>query len=117
MNNKDKLLFLIEEAEKNLEKLKRQLLEENYDDFEIWHKYETNKNTYNYLLGVGSPLRKYLDTHFSWVYQCRYMKIDLEWVLESMEILLDDGEITRTEIEEMKLYLLSINFGELTINW
>ena len=100
-----RLINFIEQGQKRIDDAKVKLVGET-DDFEIWRKYGI-KNDYRFLLGVDKP----------WIYEERYRTIDVEWMLYSLQDLLDIGEITEYEVEEIKSAMMKSNFGSMSIDW
>ena len=110
-----RLINFIEQGQKRIDDAKVKLVGET-DDFEIWRKYGI-KNDYRFLLGVDNPIRQFLDKHKPWIYEERYRTIDVEWMLYSLQDLLDIGEITEYEVEEIKSAMMKSNFGSMSIDW
>lgn len=117
MNNDeiDRLIKFIEEGQKRIDGAKVKLVSET-NDFEIWKKYSI-KHDYKFLLGIDNPIRLLLDNHINWIYEERYTVIDVDWILYSLQDLLDEGKITEYEVEEIKNTMMKINFGSMKIDW
>ena len=110
-----RLIDFIEQGQKRIDDAKVKLVSEA-NDFEIWRKYGI-KHTYRFLLGVDNPIRQFLDKYKPWIYEERYRTIDVEWILYSLQDLLDIGEITEYEVEEIKNAMMKSNFGSMNIDW
>ena len=53
----------------------------------------------------------------SWLVNWLFCTIDVEWMLYSLQDLLDIGEITEYEVEEIKSAMMKSNFGSMSIDW
>lgn len=114
---KQDLINFIEEGQKRIDSAKRKLVETT-DSFDIWLKYGIDKQEYPFLLGRDNPIRIYFDEYFDWMYsECRYMTIDIHWILESLEEMLIEGKIDQDYVDEMKETLRRSNFGSMCIDW
>lgn len=84
--------------------------------FDIWLRF-ADKHRYKYLLGINTPIGRFIDTYCSWITKERYRILELEMILDAIEELVKRGEMTLVEAEELKVYLQKINFGSMIINW
>lgn len=114
--NVQELINYIEEGQKRINSAKKKLVEST-NDFEIWLRYCEDKTHYKFIFGADTPLMKLLSEYCEWILSNRYSEIDIYWVVEILNSLLQEGFITEEEVTTMKIYLHKINFGSMKINW
>lgn len=111
----ERLIDYIEQGQKRIDSAKIKLVSEA-NDFNIWYKYGI-KHHYSYLLGINNPIRQFISKYCYWIYEERYRVIDVDWILYTMQDLLDVGEITEYEVEIIKDAIMEANFGSMKIDW
>ena len=78
--------------------------------------YRSTKATRKYKVSNDLQFRQ-IDNLRKAIYEERYRTIDVEWMLYSLQDLLDIGEITEYEVEKIKSAMMKSNFGSMSIDW
>lgn len=128
MNNKqylseeelEKLIKYIDSGEERLKDAKR-IVCKNTIDFNIWYKYSIPKERCNYpsMLGVNTLIGRLINDKISWLKETEFrdMILTLDFLLEAIEILHDEGKLTQKEIEDIKREFIQLNFGSMVNLW
>lgn len=101
--------------EKNLEVIRKQILSKT-TDFEVWNKYSLEKRHYNYLLGINTKIRQTLEKA-DMVRDYRHIEVDVRLMLHVADVLIEKGEYTEKDKEELKQEMVRLNFGSMVIDW
>lgn len=116
----ERLMDFIDSGEQRIKESKRIVCKNTYD-FRIWYKYSIEEERCNYpsMLGINTLTGKMINEKLSWLKEKEYKGVilTLDYIIESMEILYDEGELSREEIDNIKRELIKLNFGSVKNIW
>lgn len=116
----ERLMIYIDTGEERLRELKRKVCK-NTVDFDIWYKYSIEEERCNYrsMLGVNTLIGRLINDKMSWLKDNKYkgMILTLDFLLESIEILYEEGLLERKEIDGIKMEFIKLNFGSMINIW
>lgn len=116
----ERLMEYVDSGEERLKDSKR-IICKNTIDFNIWYKYsiEEERCKYPSMLGVNTLIGKLINDKMPWLKDEEYkgMIITLDYLLESMEHLYDEGLLERKDIDNIKREIITLNFGSIINIW
>lgn len=116
----ERLMEHVDSREERIKNLKR-IICENTIDFNIWYKYsiEEERCKYPSMLGVNTLIGKLINDKMAWLKDKEYKGIELtlDYLLESMEYLYDEGLLERNNIDNIKREIIKLNFGSMINIW
>ena len=121
--SKEELERFMEYVDSGEERLKdsKRIICKNTIDFNIWYKYsiEEERCKYPSMLGVNTLIGKLINDKMPWLKDEEYkgMIITLDYLLESMEYLYDEGLLERKDIDNIKREIIALNFGSIINIW
>lgn len=116
----ERLINYIDSGEERLKDTKRVVCK-NTIDFNIWYKYSIAEERccYPSMLGMNTLIGKLINDKLSWLKEKEFrgMVITLDYLLESMVNLYDEGEINKKDIDDIKKEIMRLNFGSVINIW
>ena len=116
----ERLMEYVDSGEERLKDSKR-IICKNTVDFNIWYKYsiEEERCKYPSMLGMNTLIGKLINDKMPWLKDEEYrgMIITLDYLLESMEYLYDEGLLERKDIDNIKREIIALNFGSIINIW
>lgn len=116
----ERLMEYVDSREERIKSSKR-IICKNTIDFNIWYKYsmEEERCKYPSMLGVNTLIGKLINDKMAWLKDKEYKGIELtlDYLLESMEHLYDEGLLERNDIDNIKREIIKLNFGSMVNIW
>ena len=116
----ERLMEYVDSGEERIKDSKR-IICKNTIDFNIWYKYsiEEERCKYPSMLGVNTLIGKLINDKMAWLKDKEYKGIELtlDYLLESMEYLYDEGLLERNDIDNIKREIIKLNFGSMINIW
>lgn len=110
----------IDSAEERIKDAKRTVCNNTFD-FDVWYKYSIPEERCEYpsMLGVDNMIGKLINNKLPWLkeQEFRGMILTLDYILQAMEILLEENKITRKDIDAVKRDIVRLNFGSVINKW
>lgn len=115
-----RLMKYIDSGEERLKEAKR-IVCKNTFDFDIWYKYSISEERCEYpsMLGIDTMIGKLIRDKMPWLKEKEFkgMILTLEYILQSMEVLREEGKLTKEEIDRIKRDIVRLNFGSIINIW
>lgn len=121
--SREELERLMEHVDSGEERIKdsKRIICKNTIDFNIWYKYsiEEERCKYPSMLGVNTLIGRLINDKMDWLKNKEYKGIELtlDYLLESMEYLYDEGLLERNDIDNIKREIIKLNFGSMINIW
>lgn len=116
----ERLMEYVDSGEERIKDSKRVICK-NTIDFNIWYKYsiEEERCKYPSMLGINTLIGKLINDKMPWLKDKEYkgMILTLDYLLESMEYLYDEGLLERKDIDNIKREIIKLNFGSMINIW
>ena len=115
-----RLMKYIDSGEERLKEAKR-IVCKNTFDFDIWYKYSIPEERCEYpsMLGIDTMIGKLIRDKMPWLKEKEFkgMILTLDYILQSMEVLCEEGKMTKEEIDRVKREIVRLNFGSMINKW
>lgn len=121
--SREELERLMEHVDSGEERIKdsKRIICKNTIDFNIWYKYsiEEERCKYPSMLGVNTLIGRLINDKMAWLKDKEYKGIELtlDYLLQSMEYLYDEGLLERNDIDNIKREIIKLNFGSMINIW
>lgn len=121
--SREELERLMEHVDSEEERIKdsKRIICKNTIDFNIWYKYsiEEERCKYPSMLGVNTLIGRLINDKMAWLKNKEYKGIELtlDYLLQSMEYLYDEGLLERNDIDNIKREIIKLNFGSMINIW
>lgn len=116
----ERLMEHVDSVEERIKDSKR-IICKNTIDFNIWYKYsiEEERCKYPSMLGVNTLIGRLINDKMAWLKNKEYKGIELtlDYLLQSMEYLYDEGLLERNDIDNIKREIIKLNFGSMINIW
>lgn len=114
-----RLIAYIDDGEERIKDAKR-IVVENTTDFDTWYKYSIPEERCNYpsVLGINTLIGNLVNEKLPWLKEeFKGINLDLDFLLETLEVLFDEGELAIEEVNNIKREFVKLNFGSMKNIW
>lgn len=98
---------------------KKRIVAEHSNDFETWLNYSIpdERCVYPSILGINTAIGRLFHNNLQWLSneEYKYMKFDIDFILDSVSNLIEDG--VKIDVEEIKQEIIELNFGCMINKW
>ena len=114
-----RLIAYIDDGEERIKDAKR-IVVENTTDFDTWYKYSIPEERCSYpsVLGINTLIGNLVNEKLPWLKEeFKGINLDLDFLLETLEVLFDEGELAIEEVNNIKREFVKLNFGSMKNIW